>query len=393
MSSNALLILLLLVVVIYLAQALSRANDVLYTERKRNQEIERKNRGLKKRLSERGKTLDVLLSEISEVVLRVDHLGRVHGGNKQGTKVFKLDQAPMLPQSMLIFYRDGEWIDSFYRAVKMLPDPSTLPEMKINDRIFLPKLASYGPSEALLICMDVTEFMCLQKKQKSLMENLMHDLKTPLTSLLGYARSIEAFADDAALREEAVTVIAQEAKHINDLLNSMLTLNQIEHSTSDSEKGVDVSVVCAQVWSSLNLEMQHKQVELDMEFSADSVCLAAISEADFYRVVLNVAKNALKFSPRDSQIICKTSCENGYAEVSIEDQGPGIVQEHLSRVTERFYRVDDVRGRDKDKGHGLGLAIVKETLERDGGRLMLSNADAGGLIVRMQLPLLSSNHH
>ncbi len=340
--------------------------------------LEHKYKALQRTLATRGHRLDVLLSTVSEVVLRVDDLGRVLGGNKQAEILFQFEKYPALPQSMLIFYRDSEWLQEYQKAIKDLPKQRTLPEMNIKGRVFLPRLATLGENEALLLCMDVTAYTQLQRKQKSLLDNLMHDLKTPLTSLLGYARSIEAFADDDELREEAVAVIAHEAKHINDLMNSMLTLNQIEYQQEEMNKACNVVAVAQQVWESLAYDMQQKDVSLDLNSCADELQVH-MTTVDCHRVLMNLASNAIKFSPRGSSIICLIEENEKVARISIADEGAGISDKHLPRVTERFYRVDDALGHTKEEGNGLGLSIVKEILDRDGGKLRLSNRESGGL--------------
>ncbi|MDQ7058735.1 MAG: ATP-binding protein [Ghiorsea sp.] len=336
-------------------------------------------------MATRGRRLDVLLSTISEVVLRVDEQGRVLGGNEQAESLFHFKHSIILPQSILVFYRDSEWLKSFQEAVDALPEQKTLPEMKVNGRVLLPRLAALSDKEALLLCLDVTAYTRLQQKQKSLLENLMHDLKTPLTSLLGYARSIEAFADDEALRHEATTVIAKEAKHINDLMNSMLTLNQIEYDKTEKDAHCSIINVHQQVWDSLQHKIQNKAVKLDIDIDVDSE-MVNMNEIDCHRILMNISENALKFSPEGSNIFCRIIEKETSILISIQDQGYGIPETHLKRVVERFYRVDNVRGREKQEGHGLGLAIVKETLERDGGRLLLENSEDGGLVVTVTIP-------
>ena len=112
-----------------------------------------------------------------------------------------------------------------------------------------------------------------------------------------------------------------------------------------------------------------------------------MSETDCYRILLNVADNAVKFSPPKAEILCEVKELNeGFFQVSIQDQGHGIAESELHRVTERFYREDKVRGRKKEEGHGLGLAIVQETLSRDGGSLHIQNVDEGGLKVDINIP-------
>jgi len=206
---------------------------------------------------------------------------------------------------------------------------------------------------------------------------LMHDLKTPLTSLLGYARSIEAFSDDAALRQEAVSVIAQEAIHVNSLLDALLSVEQIEYSAK--EKGrCDVVSVCRQVWQVLQPEMAEKDVTLMLQLPESFEI--SMHESDCFRVLMNVASNAVRYTADNSELSCFLEADI----LSILDEGDGIPEKDLPHVTERFYRVDAVRTRG---GHGLGLAIVKETLDRDGGSLQLENREPNGLHAMISLPL------
>jgi len=364
---------------------LNKKTRLLENKIKNHEALQKDYHQLEQTLATRGRRLDVLLSTVSEVVLRVDKLGRVLGGNTQASDLFKFGEAPKLPQSMLIFYRDSEWLSSYQQAINALPKQLPLPEIKINGRIFSPRLAALEENEALLLCMDVTAYMQLQQKQKSLLENLMHDLKTPLTSLLGYARSIEAFADDVDLRQEAVSVIAQEAKHINHLMNSMLTLNQIEYQQVVATESCDVVAVARQVWGALQVQMKQKRVSFNFHATSD-VLQAKMTEADCHRVLMNIADNALKYSPSQSSLECLIEENEDGVLATIQDNGCGIAEQYLSRVTERFYQVDEVRARGGESGHGLGLAIVKETLERDGGSLLLQNSDEGGLTVRILFP-------
>ncbi len=377
---SVLLIVVLAALVLWLLQRHQRKTKQYQDE---YQTLQHKYEALQKTLTKGGQRLDTLLLAVSEAVLRVDRLGRVVGGNAQAARLFRFENAPDLPQSMLLFYRDMDWINIYQQAILDLPEQTALPDMHIQDRVFLPRLAAIDDDEALLLCLDVTAYTALQQKQQSLLENLMHDLKTPLTSLLGYARSIEAFDDDKALRHEAATVIAQEAKHINDLMNSMLALNQIDLEVEQGAQ-CDLNLVLERVKQSLDFALKQKDMHFQLETHPAST-VVKLSETDCYRVLMNVAENALKFSPKGSTIRCFVEDNEKYFSASIIDQGHGIPEKFLSRVTERFYRVDKVRGREKAEGHGLGLAIVQEILDRDGGILHMENTDQGGLCVQLML--------
>ncbi|MDQ6988256.1 MAG: ATP-binding protein [Mariprofundaceae bacterium] len=354
--------------------------------RKKEQEIQQLNEEkarLQQTLSTRGQRLDVLLSSVTEVVVRVDKLGRVLGGNAQAQQLFQWGKLLPLPQAMLIFYRHHAWLKEYQQALNQLPTSPELPEMKLQQRVFKPRLVPLGEDQALLLCMDVTAYVSLQRQQKTLLANLMHDLKTPLTSLLGYARNIERFVEHKELCLEAASVIAQEAKHINHLMNSMLTLEHITQQEYETAN-CDLNQVLTHVWQVLQPRLSEKNINLHLPPSAKLPIIMA--EADCVRIVMNIAENAVKFAPVSSAIDVVTAQQQGCTSLTITDQGCGIAEQHLERVTERFYRVDETRNQTEQgqQGHGLGLAIVQEILERDHGQLRLSNHENGGLVVRMQ---------
>jgi len=334
--------------------------------------------GLEKKLEQRSHRLDELLSAIDEPVLRVDRTGRVMSANDAAVGLFAIRDASLLPEPMVVFYRNPDWLKAFSKAVQLLPEVVALPEIFIAEKVFLPRLAGLGKEQGLLLYLDVTAQYRLQEQRKTFVADLMHDLKTPLTSLLGYARSIEAFADDAALRQEAVSVIAREAIHVNSLLDALLSVEQIEYSAV--EKGsCDVVSVCKQVWQALQPEMEEKDLTLVLQLPES--CEVAMHESDCFRVLMNVASNAVHYTAEDSELSCCLEADV----LSVLDEGDGIPEKDLPHVTERFYRVDAVRTRG---GHGLGLAIVKETLDRDGGHLQLENREPHGLHAMLSLPLI-----
>jgi len=334
---------------------------------------------LEKQLELRSHRLDDLLSAVNEPVLRVDQLGRVLSANRSAIDLFAIRDASLLPEPMVVLYRNPDWLNAFTTAVKALPNIVTLPELFIDNHVYLPRLASLGEDEGLLLCLDVTAQYRLQQQRKTFVADLMHDLKTPLTSLLGYARSIEAFSDDEVLRKEAVSVIAHEAIHVNSLLDALLSVEQIEYG-GVAEDSCDVVAVCAQVWKALQPEMLEKEVTLSINMPESFE--VAMQESDCFRVLMNVASNAVHYTSEDSELTCCLA--DGV--LSLIDEGDGIPEKDLPHVTERFYRADAVRSRG---GHGLGLAIVKETLDRDGGSLSLENReDESGLCVQIRFPLV-----
>jgi len=347
--------------------------------------VQQQHGNLENVLERRGRRLDVLFSAVNEVVMRVDRMGRVLAMNAQAYEIFRPDSLLELPQSMLVLFRDPDWHRAFNDALHRLPEASSLPDMYIGERVLAARLAPLGREQALLLCVDMTQQARLEKQRKTFLANLMHDLKTPLTSLLGYARSIESFGEDPELRREATRVIADEARYLDRLLDSLLTLDQIEHGLGADAGSCQPAEVLRQVHDALKPQLDAKSIRFDMILPDKDIRLA-ISSDSLARALTNILDNAIRHAPGKSRIAVDMSVDDGRCLIRVEDEGPGIPERHLPHVTERFYRVDKSRGRGEG-GHGLGLAIVRELVEKNAGALKLSNLEPHGLRVEIMLPL------
>jgi len=328
--------------------------------------------------------LDLLLADVNEAVLRMNAGGMVVAANPCARDIFAMGNLP-LPQPMLQLYRDADWNQLLMSAVAALPEKTKLPQIELPGRVLEPRLARLDNGEALLLCLDVTVRHKLEQQRRTFISNLMHDLKTPLTSLLGYARSMESFGDQADFRKEAAAVIANEAKHINHLLNVLLTLDQLEFEEKDKSAYCDALEVIRRSCDMLMPQCTEKRIALTCKHTDNEIMLAT-SFDDFDRIITNLLTNAIHHSPDKGDISVHMIRSDKLCKVVIKDNGSGIPKKHLPRVTERFYRVDKSRSRDI-KSHGLGLAIVKELLDANGGELKLSNRDPHGLCAEFTLPL------
>jgi len=336
-----------------------------------------------------GQHHDRLFSAINEAVIKLDGKAKLIAANPRARELFDIGDAN-ISQSLVLFYRDSDWHDGLSRAFGLLPEVAELEYMHVSGRVLAPRLAKQDDGEYLLLCVDITEQHRLDQQRRTFLSNLMHDLKTPLTSLLGYARSLEKFGDDADFRKEAVHVIADEAKHVNHLLDALLTLDQIEFAAKGENEVCEPAQVLGQACEMLKPLCKAKKLKLSFKNTCDDGQLLAISDNDLDRVVTNLLSNAVNHSPKRGKIQLSTLLEKQQLHIVVEDQGEGIPEKELSRVTERFYRVDKARTRNAT-GHGLGLAIVKELVEKNDGVLILSNLDPQGLRAEIRLPVATGS--
>jgi len=370
------------VLIVYVAHVM-RLRQRLYEQGRRISRLERARTDMESVLKRRGKRLDVLFSSVNEAVLRVDRQGSVLAANVQAMQLFHPDEGLMLPQSMLIFYRDPDWQAAFSKALHILPKASSLPDMQVGEQVLVARLAPLGKKQALLLCVDMTPQARLEDQRQTFLSNLLHDLKTPLTSILGYARSIQSFADQPELQHEAAGVIATEARRVNNLLENLLTLDSIEHRSHPGPAQALLVDVCKQVCDLLSFQCDERRVSILSKIPEGQPALAMDSD-DVRRILMNVLVNAVQYSPEGGDIYMQAEWVDGYCIVNIADEGPGIPDHHLQHVLERFYQVDAARGRG---GHGLGLAIVKELTEAWGGNVKLENRLPQGLQVCLHIPL------
>jgi len=348
---------------------------------------------LKIQLQRRSDRLDAVISTVNEAIIRLDSQGNVLSVNPQAVRVFHLPRNMQMPQPMAVLYRGSKWNSILRRALQQMPEPLEVPDIRLRDHVLAVRLAPMGEGEALLLCLDVSQQRELERQRDQLVRDLMHDMKTPLTSILGYARSIEAFGDKKKIRAEAVQTIVQESKRLNGLLDSMLTLDTLNHSRPAAGAKCDLQVVTREleqlfkpVADRTGSTLQIRRLDACSHFPMDA--------ADFYRVLTNLIENALRYSPAGTGVSLEIECGEQEAAFRVLDAGPGIAPKHLPHVTERFYRAEDERGRQatgeaagQGSGHGMGLAIVQETVNRYDGRLLMANRPQGGLEVRVQIPV------
>jgi two-component system, OmpR family, phosphate regulon sensor histidine kinase PhoR len=347
-------------------------------------ESEQAREELEARLTRRMRRLDILLSTMSEAVLLVDRDCRVIVANPVARTMFGMSEIEEdRARPMVWFYRDPDWNQVLGKAMSGTMEAQDLPDMIVGDRVLAPRLAPIGPDQALLVCLDVTERSKLARQRDEFLANLMHDLKTPLTSMLGYARSLANFGEDADFRKMAGEVIATEAKRVNELLDALLTLDQIRFVPHDPEAHCEISEVIERVQGSTAGSAAAKDVRFAVQIPESGLPPLAIAEDELMRILTNIVENAVRFSPESGEITVEVSLHGRNMQIVVNDEGPGIPEADLPHVTERFYRVDRARGRG---GHGLGLAIVRELVETRHGVLALSNRAPHGLQVSVQLP-------
>jgi two-component system, OmpR family, phosphate regulon sensor histidine kinase PhoR len=242
----------------------------------------------------------------------------------------------------------------------------------------------YGGGMRLVLSQDITERERTDAMRRDFVANVSHEIRSPLTVLVGFVDTMTQLPLSAAERERALAVMRQQADRMQTLVTDLLTLAQIEGAPRPS----------VELWVDLDTLMRRLQTDiLASDAGQHPVVLttsgpASLSgvESELFSAFWNLASNAMRYTPAGGAIRVTWQLQaDGSGEFSVCDEGPGIAREHIPRLTERFYRVDTSRSR-ATGGTGLGLAIVKHVVQRHGGELLISSELGKGSQFRIRLP-------
>jgi PAS domain S-box-containing protein len=236
----------------------------------------------------------------------------------------------------------------------------------------------------LLVIRDVTELRHLEAMRRDFVANVSHELKTPLTSIAGYAETLASEASPGTQTERFVRPILSNARRMHRLVDDLLDLSRIESGRwqPDPER-VDVRGLADEAWAAFADRARERRIQFT---TAVGNVRHVTADAEALRQVLtNLFDNALRHTPPDGRITVSLEPAPGGVTVSVADTGSGIAPEHLPRIFERFYRADPGRSREEG-GTGLGLAIVKHLVEAHGGRVEAHSSLGRGTTIRMFFP-------
>lgn len=246
---------------------------------------------------------------------------------------------------------------------------------------------------ALLILHDFTEIKTTELLKSEFVENASHELRTPLTSLKGYVAAAVDDFNNGRMEQipQFLTVISRNVQRLSELVNDLLTLSALENRPTIRVDAVDPQQVTNTVLEQLAKLASDRRILLQARFEARGF---HGDPALVERVLVNLVSNAIKYCPEGSQILVRWSedSERGRILLAVKDNGPGIAEEHLHRLFERFYRVDKGRSRDVG-GTGLGLAIVKHIMQAHGGTVGVRSSLGQGTEFICSFPLGQSGKH
>lgn len=267
---------------------------------------------------------------------------------------------------------------------------STEQRIQVDDKFvnvfFAPfKDETERPDGVIAVIQDITEHVKLDNMQKELVADVSHELKTPITSIMGYADTLLEGEYDKETQTKFLNVIATEARRMARLVTDLLTLSRYDNNKNRTQKeSFDLGELVKKCQDKLAIEIQKKHHKVNCFVTADVPPVYA-DKYDIERVVLNILTNSIKYTPDGGEIKIYVGFVYNDAYIKVFDNGIGIPEEDLGRIFERFYRVDKARTREMG-GTGLGLSIAKELLDKNGGSIDIKSVVGQGTEVVIRIP-------
>ena len=312
---------------------------------------------IEKLKSEKDKT-DYILDSIEEGFIVLDGDNNCVLINKFALEKLGLKKEFTLKKSFRALALGDELNNAVLQAFRY--NSSTF-DKRIEGRIYqflltkidLRWLDKSGKSGIGIIFFNVTEDRLNEKIRREFFQNASHELKTPLTTIIGYEEMIEnGLIDDEKEMARAREAVIKESKRMESVIEDMLALSSLEYNMSNEKKvDVDAKEMVKDIVYSFEYLLNEKEITCSLKLS--SVSLKMVPK-DFDRLVTNLISNAIKYNKEKGKIYVNLT--KNY--ISVKDSGIGIEAKNLSRIFERFFRVDKGRSREQG-GTGLGLAIVK----------------------------------
>ena len=260
-----------------------------------------------------------------------------------------------------------------------------------NFRKLSVQLHKYGDGRLLLLSRDVTEVVKAEAMRRDFVANVSHEIRTPLTVLGGFVETLQSVPLDEQETQKYLQLMSSQAGRMQSLVADLLTLSQLEATQSPiGQEYVSLPDLVTQVMSEANAFtslLAEQQIGKKHALVFDQVPILWLmgSQKELFSALSNLVSNAIRYTPLGGLVHLTFLQTVDQLTISVKDTGPGIASEHLPRLTERFYRIDQSRSRETG-GTGLGLAITKHVMQRHGGELQVQSEQGKGSTFNLIFP-------
>jgi two-component system phosphate regulon sensor histidine kinase PhoR len=326
--------------------------------------------------------LGALIDSLNEAVVAVDARRQVVRVNVAGRRLFGIRDA--VPFSADHLPRDATLRDALSAA--LAGESVDALELVIEGRtVALTARPLSRGGGAVLAALDLTDVRRLETIRRDFVANVSHELKTPLTVIGGFAETLAEPGVPTTQRETFARTILANVRRMQRIVDDLLDLSRIESGGwVPAPVRMDVASVAADALSSCRATATEKGVGISVAIGADAASVHADPTA-VRQIIANLVENAIRYTPRDGSVTVFSERDGDGVWIGVRDTGTGIAAEHVSRIFERFYRVDPGRSREAG-GTGLGLSIVRHLAEAHGGRVRADSAPGRGTTIAALFP-------
>jgi two-component system phosphate regulon sensor histidine kinase PhoR len=245
-----------------------------------------------------------------------------------------------------------------------------------------------------IVLKNITKIRQMETVRKDFVANVSHELKTPLSSIIGYAETL-SMTNKEKTNNKFIQTILEQSIRMKNLIEDLLSLSIYEnHKKIITPQHCNVSEAISIAINSLESKSNEKKIEIVFNQQSESWAVKC-SQQELIQIAINIIDNSIKYSKENTQIVIQLNLlddplrKREYVNITFQDEGLGIAEEHIPRLTERFYRTDIARSREVG-GTGLGLSIVKHILNNNEGLLEISSKVGVGSNFTVSLPLFKS---
>ena len=281
--------------------------------------------------------------------------------NTRAESHFQMSIATDQGQTLTNLIRQPDFVN--YLNAERYDEPLIYRSGRVEGQTLLLQVIPYGEDQTLLLSRDITHLERLETMRRDFIANVSHELKTPLTVVSGFSEMLAENngAYSAAETRHYLSLICEQAVRMQRLIEDLLTLSALETGgTVQTDDRVEIEPICHSLLAEAEA-LSAGRHELTLRIEATSVIRGCANE--LRSALGNLSVNAVRYTPAGGRIDIVWRLRNGQGEFVVSDTGIGIAQQHIPRLTERFYRIDRSRSRETG-GTGLGLAIVKHVLTR-----------------------------
>lgn len=307
-------------------------------------------------------------SALKEGALIISNQGEIRWFNKASEKLLGLKASTDVGQRLFNLLRHPSFIE--YEQVRDYEKPLTIQSPADENLILNIHITPYNNDQRLVMIRDVTEKHHLERVRQDFVANVSHELRTPLTVINGYLEMLDPdMYPELSNVEKPLQMMRQQALNMGHLVDDLLLLSRLDNkdpTQNGKPQSVDINIMLDSICAEARVLSGEK--EQTILFHSHSNATLFGSEKQLRSAFSNLVFNAVRYTQKGGKIDIFWKETAQHLVMIVSDNGPGIEQEHIPRLTERFYRVDSGRNRSQG-GTGLGLAIVKHVLEMHDGFL------------------------